>query len=306
MLSDASYVLQTLNSNLYFLRTIREFATNIQLAFLSNNLEYIEAARDFSNRCEELIAILMRYADGMVSKEALDSNIFVTDYTLELELLTEKLFNIDIDTNITEQQLNLTPGTNNNVTEGMLEELNRVNQSALVLITNFINFCNNIVLRMSDNELFSYSYITLIQAMLAESNLYRLNLERLIARDTINPTFIVDYQYLFNNLLKKYASFIRGLADPKDAEVIIRAISFSNEFSFLASEYKNAVASPEVENRLNKQTLDTVKRFKSFLVSIIQQLLEADVYFIVEPIFLDNILTSANYFEYTLESIITE
>jgi len=39
MLSDSSFVLQTLNSNLYFLRTIREFATNIQLSFLSNNIE---------------------------------------------------------------------------------------------------------------------------------------------------------------------------------------------------------------------------------------------------------------------------
>lgn len=303
MLSDASFVLQTLNSNLYFLRTIREFATNIQLSFLSNNNEYIETARDFSDRCEELINILMKYANGRVSKEAVDNQIFVTNYTLDTELLTEKLFGINIDTDITEKQTNLVPGFDNNPSKEMLDELNEVNRSALVLITNFINFCQNIISRMSNNDLFSYSYISLIEAMLAEANLYKLNLERIIARDTLNPTFIIDYQYLFNNLLQKYASFIRGLVDPKNAEVIIRAISFSNEFSFLASEYKNAISSPEIEKELNNRSLEAVERFKEFLSRVIENILSSDVYFIVEPIFLDNILTSANYFKYTLMSI---
>jgi len=304
MLSDSSFVLQTLNSNLYFLRTIREFATNIQLSFLSNNIEYIETARDFSDRCEELISILMKYANGRVSKEALDSHIFVTNYTLDTELLTERLFGIDIDTSITEKQLNLMPGVDNNPSRDTINELTEVNRSSLVLITNFISFCQNIISRMNNNDLFSYSYISLIDAMLTEANLYRLNLERIIARDTVNPTFIVDYQYLFNGLLQKYAAFIRGLVDPKNAEIIVRAISFSNEFSFLASEYKNAISSPEVEEELNNRSLETVERFKIFLSNIIQDLLDNEAYFIVEPIFLDNILTSANYFSYTLTTLI--
>ena len=304
MLSDSSFVSQSLNSNLYFLRTIREFSTNIQLSFLSNNNEYIETARDFSDRCEELIGILMKYAKGRVSKEALNNQIFATNYTLDTELLTERLFGIDIDTSITEQQLNLIPGVDNNPSGDVINELTEVNQSSLVLVTNFISFCQNIISRMSNNDLFSYSYISLIDAMLAEANLYKLNLERIIARDTINPTFIVDYQYLFNSLLQKYSAFIRGLVDPKNAEIIVRAISFSNEFAFLASEYKTAISSPEVEEELNNRSLEAVDRFKIFLSNIIQDLLDTEAYFIVEPIFLDNILTSANYFSYTLKNLI--
>ena len=304
MLSDSSFVSQSLNSNLYFLRTIREFSTNIQLSFLSNNNEYIETAKDFSDRCEELIGILMKYANGRVSKEALNNQIFATNYTLDTELLTERLFGIDIDTSITEQQLNLIPGVDNNPSGDVINELTEVNQSSLVLVTNFISFCQNIISRMSNNDLFSYSYISLIDAMLAEANLYKLNLERIIARDTINPTFIVDYQYLFNSLLQKYSAFIRGLVDPKNAEIIVRAISFSNEFAFLASEYKTAISSPEVEEELNNRSLEAVDRFKIFLSNIIQDLLDTEAYFIVEPIFLDNILTSANYFSYTLKNLI--
>lgn len=300
MLNDASFVTQTLNTNLYYLRTIREFAINIQLAFLDNNQEYIEAAKDFGERSEELGRILMKYADGNISMEALDNQIFVTNYTLDTELLTEKLFPIDIDTTITEAELKLTAGAANNLSNEMINELNEVNRSALVLVTNFIDFCENIIERMRNNDLFAYSYISLIEAMLVEANLYKLNLNRIISRDNISPTFVIDYEYLFNNLLQKYASFIRGLVDPENAEVIIRAGAFASEFNLLASDYKNAVINPEVQSKLTKRSIDTVDRFKNFMSGIIEDVLEARTYFIVEPIFLDNILTTTNYFKYAL------
>lgn len=302
MMSDSSFVLQTLNSNLYYLRTIREFATNIQLSFLENNSEYIDTAKDFSDRCEELGRRLLNYANGNVSKEALDSKIFVTDYTLDSELLTEKLFNINIDTTLTEKELSLTPGFPNNPSVELINSLNEINKEALVLVTNFIDFCRNISLRMNNNELFSYSYISLIEAMIVEANLYKTNLERIIARDSINPTFVIDYEYLFNNLLQSLASFIRGYVDPRHAEIIIRAGAFSSEFGLLASNYKNAIINPEKDEELRNRTLDTLDRFRKFLSNIIEDILNSKTYFIIEPIFLDNILTTVNYFEYILIS----
>lgn len=300
MLTDTEFVVQTLTSNLYFLRTLREFATNIQLSFLTDNIEYIEAAKDFGLRIEELGRILMKYASGNISQEAIDSRIFVTDYTLDAELLTEKLFNIDIDTTITENELALTAGIPTNPSEMMIRELTEVNNRALVLVTNFIDFCKNIIDRMSNNELFSYSYISLIQAMLVEMNLYRTNLTRLIAREDINPGFVVNYEYLFNNLLQQLSSFIRGLVDPKNGIVIIRASAFSNEFGILANQYKEAIANPETQADLEERTLDALDRFREFISNTIEDVLDSSTYFIVEPIFLDNMLTTANYFKYNL------
>ena len=302
MLSDTSLVIQTLNSNLYYLRTLGDFSFTLQLSFLPGNEEYIEAAQDFALRSEELLRTIMKYANGNVTKEAVNNKIFVTEYTLDCERLTEKLFNVDIDTNITEQQLNLTPGIPTNPSQEMISELDKVNKDALVLATNFIDFCNNISERMKKNELFSYSYITLIEAMLIEMNLYKSNLERLIERNTINPTFIVDYEYLFNYLLQLYSSCITGLVDPSNPSAVIRAFAFSSEFNLLANEYKNAVISPEAQENLEMRTEDTLNRFKGFISAIIQELLDAKTYFIVPPILLDNIYTTANYFTYVLRS----
>ncbi len=302
MLNDIDFVTQTLTSNLYFLRTLREFATNIQLSFLDDNLEYIEAARDFGLRAEELGRILMKYASGNVSQEAIDSQIFVTDYTLDAELLTEKLFNIDIDTAITENELALTGGVPSNPSETMIRELTDVNNRALVLVTNFIDFLENIITQMRNNELFSYSYISLIEAMLVEMQLYKSNLTRLIARENINPGFVVNYEYLFNDLLQQLSSFVRGLVDPENGIAIIRASAFANEFGIFANEYKEAIASPETQADLEERNLDALDRFRDFISTTIEDVLDGRTYFIVEPIFLDNMLTTANYFKYNLIS----
>lgn len=300
MLNDVDFVSQTLTSNLYYLRTLREFATNIQLSFLQDNSTYIDTARDFGKRSEELGQILIKYADGNVPKEALDNNIFVTDYTLDAELLTEKLFNVDIDTDITEKELTLTAGIPNNPSREMIEELNSVNKRALVIVTNFINFCEDIIQKMDNNELFSYSYISIIRAMIVEMSLYRTTLERLISRQSIDPGYVVNYEYLFNNLLQRLSSFVRGLTDPSNDIVIIRASSFANEFGVLANEYKEAIANPDNAIDLEERTLDALERFRTFISDIIEDVLNARIYFIVEPIFLDNILTTTNYFKYIL------
>lgn len=299
-MSDASFVLQTLNSNLYYLRTIREFALNIQLAFPMKNKEYIETAKDFFTRCENLSQNLLQYANGNVTKEALDNQIFFTNYTLDCELLTEKLFSVDIDTTITEKEMKLVPGFTKEPSGEIVEALMEINQKALVLIKNFIHFCESIISQMESNELFSFSYISIINAMLIEAGSYQFNLERIIARDSLTPSFVSDYEYLFNNLLGEYASFIARLVDPKYKDESRAAEEFSDEFHSLAEQYKSSLINPSTQSELKKKSKDTTKRFQEFLIQIIQNLLDSKLYFIIEATFLDNILTTANYFQYAL------
>jgi len=131
-------------------------------------------------------------------------------------------------------------------------------------------------------------------------NLYKTTLNRLIARENIDPGYVVNYEYLFNDLLRRLSSFIRGLVDPSNDVVFIRANAFANEFEVLANEYKEAIATPENKELLEERTLDALERFRVFISNIIEDILNARLYFIVEPVFLDNILTTTNYFEYNL------
>jgi len=302
MLSDASFVLQSLNSNLYFLRTLREFCTNLQLSFLSNNEEYIDTARDFGKRCEELGAELIKYANGNVTKQALDNQIFVTDYTLDMELLTEKLFPIDIDTEITKRESALTPGFDENPSMEVVRALEKINNDALILVTNFIDFCQSIKIQMEDNRVFAYFYISLIDAILVEMNLYMVNLERLISKSSISPTFIAGYEYLFNDLLQRYSSFIRGLVDPSNNDTIIRATVFYNQFNALANKYKSTGLTPDIQTELKKESEELVDSFRRLITQLMSDVLSSNTYFLAPPIFLDNIYTTANYFKYVLQT----
>ena len=114
MLSDILYGQQSLIDNLFYLRTIREFCVNIELSFYSNNKNYSEVANNFKTGCEELGTIAIELADNKIPTRVFESGSFVINYTLDTELLTEKLFDINLNTDLTIKEMNLNT-TNNTV-----------------------------------------------------------------------------------------------------------------------------------------------------------------------------------------------
>ena len=54
MLSDSKFIENSLISNLYYLRTLREFCSRVQLSLPSNYKEYIDIAGKLDKQCEEL------------------------------------------------------------------------------------------------------------------------------------------------------------------------------------------------------------------------------------------------------------
>lgn len=300
MLSDLDFVKQTLINNLYYLRTMNQFCIDIYLSFLENNMEYKDIAINFARAIEDLGRRLIKYVDGYLA-DVLDEGIFVTEYTLPLEKLTEKLFDVTIATDLTEFELNLNPGTNQEAPINIVNDLIKINAEAMVLATNFTNFCKEIYTKQRRNDLFSYNYPALYRYMIEEIKLYETTLGRLNNKNKVDPTYVIDYQYWFTTSMKDAATFIRGYVDPEKSDVFTRANSFVNEFDYLIDEYKNIVLSPQSQDSLINKTARAVERFRSFLSDVIQEVLEGNLTFIVSPIFLDNIYTSVNYFKYILK-----
>lgn len=299
MLNDTEFVNQTLINNLYYLRTIREFCANIQLSFLENNKKYKDIALEFANKCEELGRILVKYVNGNF-QDILKQEIFVTKYTLPCEELTEKLFDIKIATDITEKELQFVPGQNKIPTQEVVDELMEINKSSNILVKNFIEFCQEIYNNQKSNDLFSFNYPSLYRYMIEEARLFESVLGRLINKDNVDPTYVIDYQYWFTISMKDAAMFIRGFVDPDNQGVFVRANAFASEFDYLTEEYKNTVLSPNTQENLTDRTIRAVDTFRTFLSEIIEDVLNSKLYFIVEPIFLDNMYTSANFFKYIL------
>lgn len=304
MLSDNKFVVQSLINHLFYLRTLRNFCLNIQLSFYKNNEDIIEIARAIGKRYEELNSEALSLANGLIPAQILNNNYFITNYTLNTELLTEKLFNININTDLTIEQTNLTGFNNINdvtITNDLLNKINSLNNNAIELTKNFIEFCKYLRQNMMENNIFSYSYPLIYSFIIKEAGLYVSDLERIQQRDNADPTYIINFQYYFSDSMMQIAQFIIGLSDPSQTSIITNAENYRKSFSKLMEKYELSSNSPDSQKLLNEEVITLVNSFKNFLNKIIDGILNNLYYFIVEPIFFDNLLTEANYFLYLLQ-----
>ena len=136
--------------------------------------------------------------------------------------------------------------------------------------------------------------------MILETDLLIKELDRLINKTGTDPILVVRYQYYYLEAIRWITKFIAGLSDPSQSDIINQARMFDQELSQLLNKYNNVVITPDIEIKLNNEALDISSRIQSFLSSIIVKVLNGDAYFIVEPMFLDNLLTDINYFIYLL------
>ena len=300
MLNDTLFAKTTIESGLFYLRLMREFSLNIQLSFYINNEDYIKTAEDFGKRYEDLGKVVTKY--GKFSKLAYDNQIFVTNYTLPSERLTEKLFGIDLATELTEKELEFEVGEFKEPSSEVVAELVKLNNDALILTTNFSSFLADISNKINDNTLFSYLYQSLIDYMQEESKLYINILNRIIRREAEDPTFVTNYVTRYQIIMRNAASFLRNLVDPKEVDVFNKFQGFVEAFEAISEDYKSANLSPENQQFLNRKTKVLVEEFKIYLSRIIERVLNSGLHFIISPMFLDTVLIEANYFKYLLES----
>ena len=264
MLSEVNFVQESIAINLYYLRTLREFCLNIQTSLVPFEKGYISKAESIALSCERLGNDITSFASGMVSKEALDYQIYVTQYTLECEKLTEKLFNIDIDTGITEKELQLKSGEPKTVSQEMVDSMKRINAEAFSLADEFSKLCTEIVDKMEINELFSYSYIALTRFMIYETELFKSGLERLIQQFQIDPSSAANYEFYFNNSMRSIAIFIEKLVDPINEDIFDKAKWFENSFNEAEETYKTTPLTPDNQKALTEKETLLVKEFHNF------------------------------------------
>lgn len=300
MLENKEFIEESLINSLYYLRTMREFCARVEVSLSSKYQNYIDKAKNLALKCEELGRDVIKYANGNINQDILNKDIIVTKYTLSLEELTEKLFDIDINTNLTKEELNIKPGTLNE-TDVLVKETERINQEALNLANQFVEFSTEMYNKTKNQELFSFYYNSVNSFMIYEIKTYILILERLINKNKTDPIFVVDYEYGFNALLRGIATLIRGEIDPIYSDIFKKANDFVLEYDNLVKEYENIVITPENQENMRNNSLELANRFKTFLIECIEKLLNKEIYFISAPITKDNALTDINFFIYNLE-----
>ncbi|MBQ2745512.1 MAG: DUF2935 domain-containing protein [Lachnospiraceae bacterium] len=86
---------------------MKEHSLFLMAGFPGKNADYIEKADWYRNQFEELLKEVVELSQGRVSDEMLNSGETVTEFTLLEEHKTCNLTGIEIDTSITERQLEM-------------------------------------------------------------------------------------------------------------------------------------------------------------------------------------------------------
>lgn len=301
MLNNLLFVSESLNGSLFYLRTIRNFCLNIQLSFFKNNEEYSKQAETLRKRCEELGRKLIEYTEGKVNEGALNGGLFVTEFTLQTEELTEKLFDISLATDITKEELSLQPGTPEEPTIQLVNNLYEANEEAKKIVQDFLSLAAQIKEKMNNNELFSYTYPSFYQYMITVATTYLNELTRLNDKEATDPTASINNRYQFNMAMYEILLFLRGLINTTEMNYITQIESLLEKYIPLLEDYRKLPLTPINQKNLTNRSVTLTKELKDLLAKMITDLLNAKLYFIIEAVALDNFYTDINYFYYTLQ-----
>lgn len=306
MLTEEEFYKESIDANLYYLRTLRDFCINIELSFYGDNL-YKGRAALLARESQDLGREIVTLTNGKVPSKGLNYQIFYTEYTLPIERLTEKLFNLNLSTDITEMQLKLTPTDTFEVNDELITALTSFNDRATSIASEFINLAREIRDEMTSNNLFSYSYPTMYNFMIITIELYIGELNRLKERIRKDPIIALDTEYGYNITAYEITSFLRGLIDPNATSYIEVLNNILKEiYPELLEDYNSLPLSPENQQNLTERSIAVIRRIRLLISNMLRDLLDAKLYFIIEPLAIDNFYRNINYFLYALDADMKE
>ena len=306
MLTEEEFYKESIDANLYYLRTLRDFCINIELSFYGDN-PYKGRAALLARESQDLGKEIVTLTNGKVPSKGLNYQIFYTEYTLPIERLTEKLFNLNLGTDITEMQLKLTPTDTFEVNDELITTLTSFNDRATSIANEFINLAREIRDEMTSNNLFSYSYPTMYNFMIITIELYIGELNRLKERIRKDPIIALDTEYGYNITAYEITSFLRGLIDPNATSYIEVLNNILNEiYPELLEDYNSLPLSPENQKNLTERSIAVIRRIRLLISNMLRDLLDAKLYFIIEPLAIDNFYRNINYFLYALDADMKE
>ncbi len=306
MLTEEEFYKESIDANLYYLRTLRDFCINIELSFYGDN-PYKKRAYILARKSQDLGREIVTLTNGKVPSKGLNYQIFYTEYTLPIERLTEKLFKLNLGTDITEMQLKLTPTDTFEVNNELITTLTSFNDRATSIANEFINLAREIRDEMTSNNLFSYSYPTMYNFMIITIELYIGELNRLKERIRKDPIIALDTEYGYNITAYEITSFLRGLIDPNATSYIEVLNNILNEiYPELLEDYNSLPLSPENQQNLTERSIAVIRRIRLLISNMLRDLLDDKLYFIIEPLAIDNFYRNINYFLYALDADMKE
>lgn len=303
MISKQTFINQSLELNLFFLRIMKEHSIFLEAAFAMKDRNLIAQADAFKNEFTRLLSFAISLSDGAIPSRVLKSDEIVTKYTLEAERATEFVTGIPIDSSITDRELSLTPNMDIKNISMLTEQVYRLNQNSIAATNMIIRFKSHLKKEVLSCMLFTTAYPLLIDHILREAIFFTELLTRLQNGIEIDlRKDIVEQETFWNRIMSEHSFFIRGLLDPTEEELFDIANNFGKEFETLRKEASSINKSSLELSDLTDKTLEETINIRDFKAQGTEGLLDCKIKSIIVPLLGDHVLREANHYLSLLQS----
>ncbi len=283
------YINLSLQTHLFFDRIMKEHSLFLELSLPEKNKDLKQKAHEFQNQFEKILERIVYLSNGNISNQLIESGEFVTKNTLDAENMTNHFFGDQINTHITNKELNLQSGVVN-IDRRMIGEISKINQETLPMIQGIIHFQNDILSKVLSCQIYSTNYPSLIQHIINEAKVYYDILSRIDRGQELSGHNQYEQEYFWNTIMKEHAEFIRGLLDPSEKDLILTADKFAEEYQMIMKRYANNPA------YFTSASLKETANFQNFQIVGEEGILNCRIKSIIIPLLSDHLLREANYY----------
>lgn len=294
------YVVLSIETHLFFARTMMEHALFLQAGFPTKNEAWIGTADWYREHFEELLKETVDLSAGLVREEVQKSCELTTKFTLSAEKRTQELMGIPIDCEITEKEKELCQKCACAEDEKELRgKIHKTNEHALWLLSGLIELKQGILDTVRRGKLFNTNYPMLVEHMIQEAQLYRRTVESLIKGGQTSMQKVHGGEIFWNQIMMEHAMFIQGLLDPKEGKSIKEAQEFAQEYLELLNLAR--LQDCRMSARLRKGSLEETIKYRMFKETAVEGILDCKVESIILPLLADHMLREANRYIRVLE-----
>lgn len=297
MISRNKFIRGSLDIHLFFARIMKEHAFFLQVGFTQRDSSYTKCANKLRMELDKLLFDVVNLSNGVASPSVIKSGEVVTKYTLRAEEVSSFYTGVMIPTEITKKEMELRGG-NHNINDPRLEhEVCLINERAICLVTELIEFKIDILKNVNSCKMFTLNYPLLIDHILREAKLYLSMVKFLQCRKEMDIEKEMYGQELFwNRIMAEHSKFIRGLLDPTEDELININNNFANEFDDLMIKVKEAIDKTLPMEEVTKESLEATNRISKFNSQATEGLIDCKIKSIIIPLLGDHALRESNHF----------
>lgn len=305
MLTEKEYIRHSIETNLFFLRIMKEHLIFASCALMPKDAGMINSFIQANEKFEKLLLETVSLAKGIISTNNMAAGDIVTEYTLNAEMVTKQLTGLPINTNITLMEARLINDMEIASNVARAQTINSLNQRIINLLKPSIQTQKTMLENVIACKLFTAIYPLMLDHVIREAEHYLGHLERLQKRESMvdQPSKVAEHEEFWNDIMGEHAEFIRGLLDPTEEELIRSANGFANEFDELTVAASQAFEELSQLAQVTRNSIITTTNIRNFKEQGTKGILDCKIRSIILPLLSDHVLREANHYLKSLKML---